>query len=426
MPRNGSGNYSLPTNAWNPAINGVSATPADWQALINDVAAALQTSVASDGQTPITGNLQMTGHLLTGAGAPSGAGMSLRWEQLTRGADIPSSASVTIPLEGQFFAVTGSTAITSIAATIAGRLVYLKFDAGIVLTNSTNLIMPAGVNVTTAADDIVVFLSISPGVWKCVSYPNQMALKAGDGTQNFNVASLNSGQLAGMRNKVINGNFAINQRAVSGTVTLAAGAYGHDRFKAGASGCTYTFSTTANVTTLNITAGSLMQVIEGINLQSGTHVLSWQGTAQGRIDSTAYGASGITGTATGGTNQTVEFGVGTLSLVQYEPGTVATPFEMRSIAAEINLCQRYFESGIVSAGAAYPTAGSATAFTAISFHVEKRVVPTLTLTGTLFNFNVTSTGFDVITTNGAAWHVLQAGAAGRYNAAASFSIDSEI
>lgn len=171
MARNGSGGYALPINGWNPAVNGVSATPADWQALINDVAAAIQASVAADGQTPMTGNLQMGGYRLTGAGAPSGAGQSLRWEQLTRGADIPSAATIAIPLEGQLFAVTGSTAITAINATIAGRLVYLKLDAGIVLTHSASLLMPSGVNVTTGADDIAVFVSVSAGVWRCVSYP---------------------------------------------------------------------------------------------------------------------------------------------------------------------------------------------------------------------------------------------------------------
>ena len=77
------------------------------------------------------------------------------------------------------------------------------------------------------------------------------------------------------KNKIINGNFLINQRLVSGTVTLSAGAYGHDRFKAGSSGATYTFATSANVTTITITAGSLIQVVEGNNLQSGTYVLSW-------------------------------------------------------------------------------------------------------------------------------------------------------
>lgn len=171
MARNGSGGYALPINGWNPAVNGVSATPADWQALIDDVAAAIQASVAADGQTPMTGNLQMGGYRLTGAGAPSGVGQSLRWEQLTRGADIPSAATIAIPLEGQLFAVTGSTAITAINATIAGRLVYLKLDAGIVLTHSASLLMPSGVNVTTGADDIAVFVSVSAGVWRCVSYP---------------------------------------------------------------------------------------------------------------------------------------------------------------------------------------------------------------------------------------------------------------
>lgn len=145
----------------------------------------------------------------------------------------------------------------------------------------------------------------------------------------------------GLTNKLINSNFSINQRAVSGTVTLAAGVYGHDRWRAGAGGCTYTFATALNITTLTITAGTLQQVIEGVNLQSGAHKLSWTGTAQGRVDSGSYGATGVTGTAVGGTNQTVEFGTGTLSLVQYEFGLVVTLFEQRLIGMELSLCFRY-------------------------------------------------------------------------------------
>lgn len=156
------------------------------------------------------------------------------------------------------------------------------------------------------------------------------------------ISTINGGAI-GAKNAIINGNFGINQRGVSGTVVLSAGVYGHDRWKAGASGCTYTFATTNNVTTITITAGSLMQVIEGINLQSGTYTLSWAGTAQGRVDSGSYAGSGLTGTAVGGTNQTVEFGTGTVSLVQYEAGSVATPFEHRQYGQELALCQRYFE-----------------------------------------------------------------------------------
>lgn len=146
------------------------------------------------------------------------------------------------------------------------------------------------------------------------------------------------------KNKLLNPNFAINARAVSGTVVLAAGAYGHNMFKAGAGGCTYTFATALNVTTITISAGTLMQVIEGINLFSGTHTLSWTGTATARIDAGSYSASGVTGTAVGGTNQTCEWGTGTVSKVQYEPGTVATAFEQRHITQEQALCQRYLPS----------------------------------------------------------------------------------
>ena len=144
------------------------------------------------------------------------------------------------------------------------------------------------------------------------------------------------------KNKIINGNFLINQRLVSGTVTLSAGAYGHDRFKAGSSGATYTFATSANVTTITITAGSLIQVVEGNNLQSGTHVLSWTGTAQGKIGGGSYAASGVTGTATGGTNLSIEFNTGTISKVQLEAGSTASAFEHRMFGTELQLCSRYF------------------------------------------------------------------------------------
>jgi len=220
------------------------------------------------------------------------------------------------------------------------------------------------------------------------------ALTAASGTFSGNVqmASLNGGQLAGLRNRVINGNFGINQRAVSGTVTLAAGAYGHDRWKAGAGGCTYTFATALNVTTITITAGTLQQVIEGANLESGTFRLSFTGTATARIDAGAYGASGaaVSGTAVGGTNQTVEFSTGTVSRVQYELGSVATPFEQRPIGLELALCQRYYYQIAGNSGTedfAVGVYAGATDFRFIYKHPQRmRGTPTIAAVGTLSNF----------------------------------------
>ena len=140
------------------------------------------------------------------------------------------------------------------------------------------------------------------------------------------------------------GNFFINQRAVSGSVVLAAGIYGHDRFKAGSGGCSYTFATLNGVTTITISAGTLEQVIEAENIEAGDYILSWTGTAQGQIDGGGFGDSGlVTDTLDGSANVTVEFDTGTLSLPQLELGTDVTAYERRPIGEELNLCHRYYE-----------------------------------------------------------------------------------
>ena len=160
------------------------------------------------------------------------------------------------------------------------------------------------------------------------------------------VSSINGGPLAGLRNRIINGNFNINQRAKSGTVTLTANQFGHDRWRAGAGGCTYTFATSGGVTTLTITAGSLCQTIKGTNLQTDAYTLSWAGTCQGKIGSEDFADSGVTTSTTsttGGLNLTVEFGTGTLALVQVEAGDVVTPFEWRPKVLEKYLCMGYAE-----------------------------------------------------------------------------------
>lgn len=152
-----------------------------------------------------------------------------------------------------------------------------------------------------------------------------------------------------LRNLFINPLFSINQRGVSGTVVLAAGQYGQDRIKAGASGCSYNFSANNGVTTLNILSGSLVQVIEASNFsgRAGTYVLSWVGSAQGRIASGSYGSSGnVSASCDGSSNISVEFNVGTLSLVQFERDYV-TDFCTRHPNQEMGICQRYFWSSPV-------------------------------------------------------------------------------
>lgn len=189
------------------------------------------------------------------------------------------------------------------------------------------------------------------------------------------LTSINGGPLAGLRNAIINGNFGVNQRAYVSGAAVGAGLYGHDRWKMAASGDTYTFSTTANVTTVTIPASKvLQQVIEGLNLETGTYTLSWTGTAQGKIGAGSYGASGITGAITGGTDTTIEFGPGTVSKVQLEVGSVATVFEQRFYQQELLLCQRYYQVNyeIIIGNA---TAGMMSFMKTVKFAVDMRVSP---------------------------------------------------
>lgn len=83
MARNGSGTFVLINNSWYPAVNGVSATPADWNSLINDIASALTGSVAADGQTPLTGNLNGGSYKLTNIGNGTNAQDAVTFSQLT-------------------------------------------------------------------------------------------------------------------------------------------------------------------------------------------------------------------------------------------------------------------------------------------------------------------------------------------------------
>lgn len=205
--------------------------------------------------------------------------------------------------------------------------------------------------------------------------------------------AFDGGALSGFRNVIINGNFNINQRGYVSAAATTVGQYTLDRWKVTGTGG-ITFSTTANKTTVTIPTGqTLQQVIEGLNLQTGTYVLSWEGTAQGKIGTGSYGASGITGPITGGTNTTIEFNAGTVVNVQLELGTVATPFEHRPYGLELSLCQRYCESGT----AQFIGSGSAGAFLGGStqFAVSKRGTPTITLGAPSENSNLGAVAFSI-------------------------------
>lgn len=154
---------------------------------------------------------------------------------------------------------------------------------------------------------------------------------------------LNGSTTGTLRNLLINGNFAINQRGYVSGSALTAGSYAHDRWKAGASGCTYSFTQAKPDTTINILAGTLKQIIEDTSVEGGSYVLSWTGTATVRINGGSYstGPIAVTGLAAGVAIE-IEASTGTLGNVQFEPGASQTAFERRPLAYEQVACERYF------------------------------------------------------------------------------------
>lgn len=89
-----------------------------------------------------------------------------RW---AKGADVASANALTLGTDGNYFDITGTTAITSIGTLGVGTVVKLHFDAALTLTHhATDLILPGGANITTAAGDEAEFVEYATGDWRMV------------------------------------------------------------------------------------------------------------------------------------------------------------------------------------------------------------------------------------------------------------------
>ena len=69
MSRNGSGTYSLP--AGNPVVTNTTISSTWANNTMNDLAAALTDSVAADGQTPMTGDLDLNTNKIVNLADPT-------------------------------------------------------------------------------------------------------------------------------------------------------------------------------------------------------------------------------------------------------------------------------------------------------------------------------------------------------------------
>lgn len=201
----------------------------------------------------------------------------------------------------------------------------------------------------------------------------------------------------GFRNKIINGDFRINQRRYASAANLASGAYGFDRWKSNFTNTTLTFTSApqGQMVTIN-SGGGIKQVVERANMPAGTYILTWTGTATGRVYNTgatppSYAASPVTVTLDGTANVEVEFtassGTATLQNVQLEAGSKASAFEYRPITTEISLCHRYYRRN--DGGDDFAFIGTVRSITSTNIRiyvpliVPFRIEPAITVAGTV-------------------------------------------
>jgi hypothetical protein len=208
----------------------------------------------------------------------------------------------------------------------------------------------------------------------------------------------------GFRNLLINGDFRINQRGYTSGTSLSSGVYGFDRWKVVTGPLALTFTAAPQGQQITIPSlGAIRQIIERANIIPGTYVLSWTGTAGGRVYNEGASApsynlgNSLTFVLDGTANVVVDMAAGgssaTVGNVQLERNLQATPFEQRPIGVETSLCQRYYQRAIGGTGGLFLATGFADAAgtgynTTFQLKTTMRVAPTLAVTGTFTGYDL--------------------------------------
>ena len=132
-------------------------------------------ATGSTGSTGATGAAGATGSTgATGAAGSLGDGGSLGGAiNELKGDNVSSATTCQIwsPEDGNLIHVTGTTTITSLGtAAQAGAERIVVFDGALTLTNNSNIILPGGANITTAAGDIAQVRAETTTSHRIISY----------------------------------------------------------------------------------------------------------------------------------------------------------------------------------------------------------------------------------------------------------------
>jgi hypothetical protein len=190
------------------------ATPGDNDTSIATTAFVSAAIAASGGNPPATTTEVLTGTATNKDVTPDA--LAALWE---KGTTVASAATISLG-EGGFFHISGTTTITDIDFATAkdGRTAWVVFDASLILThNATTLHLPGDANIVTAAGDTACFVQDAADNVVCVAY------------NRANGAAVVPDPP--YRNRIINGDFRVDQRGATTYDVSSGPTYTMDRWR---------------------------------------------------------------------------------------------------------------------------------------------------------------------------------------------------
>jgi len=203
MSFNGSGVFS-PYTPGNPVISGATISSVAFNNTIQDLATGLSNAVTRDGQSPPTADLPMSSHKLTGLAAGTGAGDSVRFDQLpgasnllpigsggtgasTAGAALAAlgaspratridvaSVAGTVDLTANApdtddIRITGALLITGFTVAV-GRVIRVTAGGAFSIANGASIVTNTGGNLTFTSGDTFMLRATAANVVEVLNY----------------------------------------------------------------------------------------------------------------------------------------------------------------------------------------------------------------------------------------------------------------
>jgi hypothetical protein len=155
MSRNGSGTYNLPSG--NPVVTGTTITSAWANTTLNDIASALTGSVAADGQTPVTGDINMGSNKISNLAVPTSSTDAATKNYVDTAVTTATGGLGTMSTQNK-------TAVDITGGTIAGTTISNSVSVGDTIGNVRNLpILSKTASYTLLATDNGQVVSITTG-----------------------------------------------------------------------------------------------------------------------------------------------------------------------------------------------------------------------------------------------------------------------